>query len=131
MKQMMEEEPEKEDEYLQWFVDLQVQMHKLRIPKMSKHRDKMNGKIAHTELSATLRYDLHNRVEAMPRHNCVLHGVEGQDRKEGIAPLRIGNRRVSGLHGVEDDFKWHAHELVEWHQNVNVQNHRHNQLQKR
>ena len=74
MKQLMEEEPDKEDEYLQWFVDLQVQMHKLRIPKMSKHRDKMNGKIAHTELSATLRYDLHNRVEAMPRHNCVLHG---------------------------------------------------------
>ncbi len=74
IKQLMEEEPDKEDEYLQKFVDLQVETHKLRIPKMSKHNDKMNGKIAHTELSATLRYDLHNRVEAMPKHNCVLHG---------------------------------------------------------
>ena len=74
IKQLMDEEPEKEDEYLKRFVDLQGEMHKLRIPKMSKHHDKMNGKIAHTELSATLRYDLHNRVEAMPIHNCVLHG---------------------------------------------------------
>ena len=73
-KQLMEEEPEKEDEYLRWFVELQNEMHKLRIPKMSKHNDKMNGKIAHTELSATLRYDLHTRVEAMPKHYCVLHG---------------------------------------------------------
>ena len=74
IKQLMEEEPEKEDEYLRWFVELQNEMHKLRIPKMSKHNDKMNGKIAHTELSATLRYDLHTRVEAMPKHYCVLHG---------------------------------------------------------
>lgn len=74
IKQLMAEEPEKEDEYLQRFVDLQMEIHKLRIPKMSTHPDKMNGKIAHTELSATLRYDLHNRVEAMPKHNCVLHG---------------------------------------------------------
>ena len=74
LEELMAESPEKEDEYLSEFVDLQVEMHKLRSPKMSKHIDKMNGKIAATELSATLRYDLHTRIEAMPRHNCVLHG---------------------------------------------------------
>ena len=74
MKQLMNEEPEREEELMQWFVDLQCEMHKFRIPKMSKHKDKMNGKIAHTELSATLRYDLHNRVESVPTYNCVLHG---------------------------------------------------------
>ena len=74
LEQMLEEEPEKEEEYLRWFVDLQLEMQSKRCPALRKHRDKMNGKISQTDLSATLRYDLHNRIESMPRHNSLCHG---------------------------------------------------------
>ena len=34
----------------------------------------MNRKISQTNLSATVRYELHTRLEAMPKHNKVCHG---------------------------------------------------------
>ncbi len=71
---LMEANPEKEDEYLERFVDIQIDMQSKRVPLLTKHRDKMNQKIAQTDLSATLRYDLHNRIEATPRHNDLCHG---------------------------------------------------------
>ena len=74
LEELMEEDPEKEDEYLDQFVDLQVEMHKLRSPRLYKHRDKMNLKISSVDLSATFRYALHDRIEHMPKHNNVLHG---------------------------------------------------------
>ncbi len=74
LEELLEEDPDMEDEYLKFFVDLQIEMQKKRCPLLNKHRDKMNRKISQTDLSATLRYDLHNRIEAMPRHNCLCHG---------------------------------------------------------
>ena len=74
LEEMLNEEPEKEDEYLRRFVDLQIEMQSKRCPLLNKHRDKMNRKVSETDLSATLRYDLHNRIERMPRHNCLCHG---------------------------------------------------------
>ena len=74
LEEMLDEEPEKEDEYLKFFVDLQIEMQSKRCPLLNKHRDKMNRKVSETDLSATLRYDLHRRIERMPRHNCLCHG---------------------------------------------------------
>lgn len=74
MKQLLEENPDKEDELLRRFVDLQLEVQSKSCPLMAKHRDKMNDKVSKTDLSATLRYDLHNRIEAMPRHNNLCHG---------------------------------------------------------
>ena len=34
----------------------------------------MSRKIAETDLDATTRYDLHTRLESMPKHNKVCHG---------------------------------------------------------
>ena len=62
------------DEYLELFVDLQMEVHKQRVPLLNKLKDKMNRKISQTDLSATVRYDLHTRLEAMPKHNKVCHG---------------------------------------------------------
>lgn len=74
LQELIESFPEKEDEYLKRFVDIQIDMQSKRVPLLTKHRDKMNQKIAQTDLSATLRYDLHNRIEATPRHNELCHG---------------------------------------------------------
>ena len=71
---LMEEHPEKKEEYLELFVDLQLEMHSKTCPLLNKLKDKMHRKISQTELDATTRYDLHTRLESMPKHNKVCHG---------------------------------------------------------
>ena len=74
LAQLMDEHPEKEDEYLALFVDLQLKMHAQTCPLLNKLQDKMNRKISETDLSATVRYELHTRLEAMPKHKKLCHG---------------------------------------------------------
>ena len=75
--QLIEEHPEKEEEYLEKFVEVQISIHEKRAPLLNKLKDKMNRKISETELDATTRYDLHTRLEGMPKHNKVCHGDLG------------------------------------------------------
>lgn len=74
LSELMVENPEKKEEYLNLFVDLQLEMHSKTCPGLNKLKDKMNRKISQTDLSATARYDLHTRLESMPKHNKVCHG---------------------------------------------------------
>ena len=74
LAQLMEEEPEKKDEYLAFLVDLQLEMHSKTCTHLNKLKDKMNRKISESTLDATTRYDLHTRLEGMPKHNKVCHG---------------------------------------------------------
>lgn len=74
LEALMEKNPEKEDEYLELFVDLQLEMHKKTAPDLKKLKDKMNRKINMTDLNATTRYELHTRLEGMPKHKKVCHG---------------------------------------------------------
>ena len=72
--QLMDEHPEKVDEYLELFVDIQLRIHNQKAPLLNKLKDKMNRKINETDLDATTRYELHTRLEGMPKHNKVCHG---------------------------------------------------------
>ena len=74
LAQLMQEEPERTDEYLELLVDLQIDMHKHKCPLLNKLKDKMNRKISEADLDATTRYDLHTRLEGMPKHHKVCHG---------------------------------------------------------
>lgn len=74
LAQLMAEEPEKKDEYLELFVELQLGVQAKTSPLLNKLKDKMNRKISESELDATTRYDLHTRLESMPKHNKVCHG---------------------------------------------------------
>ena len=74
LSDLMVENLEKKEEYLNLFVDLQLEMHSKTCPGLNKLKDKMNRKISQTDLSATARYDLHTRLESMPKHNKVCHG---------------------------------------------------------
>ena len=74
LQQLMDENPDKLDEYLELFVDLQMEVHSKRAPLLNKLKDKMNRKISEADLNATIRYDLHTRLESMPKHNKVCHG---------------------------------------------------------
>lgn len=74
LAQLMTDHPEKREEYMELFVDLQMEVHSKRSPLLGKLKDKMSRKISEAELDATTRYDLHTRLEAMPKHNKVCHG---------------------------------------------------------
>ena len=74
LAQLMEENPAKKDEYLEMFVDLQMKVHAAKCPLLNKLKDKMNRKINETDLDATTRYELHTRLESMPKHDKVCHG---------------------------------------------------------
>ena len=74
LRRLMDENPDKKNEYLDDFVDLQIEMHKKTCPKLYKLKDKMSDKISQTDLSATVRYELHTRLNGMPKHNKLCHG---------------------------------------------------------
>ena len=72
---MMERDPANIERYLDIFVDVQLSIHERRAPNLIKLKDKMRDKIsaAHA-IDATTRYELHTRLEGMPKHNKVCHG---------------------------------------------------------
>ena len=74
LAQMMEAEPDKRAAYMERFVDLQMHVHSKRAPQLHKLKDKMDRKIRQTDLDATTRYELHTRLEAMPKHQKLCHG---------------------------------------------------------
>ena len=74
LEQLMRENPEKKNEYIELLVDLQMQVHAHKAPLLTRLKDKMNRKIDQADLDATTRYELHTRLESMPKHNKVCHG---------------------------------------------------------
>lgn len=74
LAQLMEENTEKMEEYLELFVDLQLKVHAEVCPMLNSLKDKMNRKISASSLDATTRYELHTRLESMPKHKKVCHG---------------------------------------------------------
>lgn len=74
LAQLMEENPQEKDAYLEQFVDLQMEVHTHRAPLLNKLYDKMKRKIDETGLDATTRYELHTRLDSTPHHNKVCHG---------------------------------------------------------
>ena len=71
---LMAEDEDKTDEYLNMLVDIQLEIHSKTCPLLNKLKDKMSRKISETELDATTRYELHTRLEGMPQHKKVCHG---------------------------------------------------------
>ena len=71
---LMAEHPEKEDEYLEDFVNLQMSIHTTRASGLLKIKEKMMSKIEQTDFDDTVKYELQTRLESMPNHNKVCHG---------------------------------------------------------
>ncbi len=74
LAELIKENPEKKDEYIEMLVDLQLTVHSKKSPLLTKLKDKMNRKISLSDFDATTRYELHTRLEGMPKHNKVCHG---------------------------------------------------------
>lgn len=71
---LMEENPDQFDAYLERFVSLQLKVQSTTCPMLSSLTEKMHKKISQADLDATCRYELHTRLNSMPKHNKVCHG---------------------------------------------------------
>lgn len=74
LEQMMQESPEKRDESLKLFVDLQLTVLSKTCPMLSDLQAKMHREIEESKLDAAVRHELHARLNSMPHHHKVCHG---------------------------------------------------------
>ena len=74
MTQLMEEHPEKKHEYIEQLVALQRDIHSKTCPLLNRNKDRLNMKITKCDIDATTRFDLHARLDSMPRQNVICHG---------------------------------------------------------
>lgn len=91
LERLMKENPAKKSEYLQRFVDIQLQIRKSGNCGFSKLTDKLSEKIARTQLAATTRYYLRNYMESLPKAKELCHGdfnpsnvIVGEDGKDYV-----------------------------------------------
>ena len=75
LAEKMEAEPEKFDEYLEQFVDLQVEIHAHTAPMLNRMRDKYSRMINGLKsIDATTRYNLLERLTGVKKEYAVCHG---------------------------------------------------------
>lgn len=74
LEELMKENPDKYDEYMELFVDIHLDVFKQKAPLLPRLKDKMFRQIAETKLNATTRYDLNMRLKSMREHDKVCHG---------------------------------------------------------
>lgn len=74
LAELMVANPEKTDEYLELFVDLQRTVLSKKVPMLNRLKEKMQRRISLASLDATTRYDLHTRLDSLPKHYNLCHG---------------------------------------------------------
>lgn len=74
LESLMEEQPEKIDEYLNLFVDTQINILSKEAPLLNKLKDKMQRKMAEADISQDIKYELNIKLESMPKHKKICHG---------------------------------------------------------
>ena len=74
LKELMEEHPDRIDEYLSLFVNIQKEIFAKEAPMLNKIKDKFNRKISASRYDATTRYELHTRLDSMKNHKKICHG---------------------------------------------------------
>lgn len=75
MYQLMKENPDKLQSYIEQMVDLQLEIHSKRSPLLNKLKDKMVRQINSLDsIDNIKKYDLLTRLDGMPKHTKVCHG---------------------------------------------------------
>ena len=76
LEELMEQNPDKQEDYMKQFVDLQLTMHTKSAPRLTLQKDKFARKIDSLKdsIDATTRYELCTRLNALPTHTKLCHG---------------------------------------------------------
>ena len=72
---LMEQNPEKFDEYLETFVNIQLKILSKQVPLLNRIKDKFRRKLNNsTTINDNVRYELLHRLEGMKNHTKLCHG---------------------------------------------------------
>jgi thiamine kinase-like enzyme len=75
LKQLMDENPDKLEEYMEGMVDLHLLIHKQACPLLNKLKEKTIRALKSVEqLDDSTRYELMTRLDGMPKHTKLCHG---------------------------------------------------------
>ena len=71
---LMREHPEKEDEYLNLFINIQLEIMSKKVPTLNRLKDKYRRKLSEADIDDTTRYELLQRLEGTKNHDKLCHG---------------------------------------------------------
>ena len=72
---LMKEYPEKEEEYLEFFVNVQMEVLFKRVPLLNRTKDKYKRKLTEAQnIDENAKYELLQRLEGMKNHDKLCHG---------------------------------------------------------
>lgn len=75
LEKLMLKSPEKEDEYLELFIDIQLEILSKKVPLLNRIKDKFKRKLNGTSLiDENTKYELLQRLEGMKDHTKLCHG---------------------------------------------------------
>ena len=74
LEDLIKENPEKTDDYLNIFVKTQIEIHSKTSMLLRKLHDKMESKIDRINLSDAVKFDLESKLAGLKKHIKVLHG---------------------------------------------------------
>ena len=94
LAELMTKNPNKLEEYMETFVDLQLTVHQQRVPTIKTLRHKLMDQINSVkELDATARYELATRLQGMPQAQQALpRGFQSQQRHRGQRGQAVDHR---------------------------------------
>jgi len=74
LDKLMEKNKDKEQQYIERFVDIQLDMHRHSATRLPLLIEKMERKIKASDLDSTARYEILGRLAGMPKHTKLCHG---------------------------------------------------------
>lgn len=75
IEDLIEKHPEKYDEYMNWFVEIQLTVLDRQVPFLNRIKDKYKNRINQLrDIDDSIRYELLQRLDSMPNHDKLCHG---------------------------------------------------------
>lgn len=75
LAEIIDENPQNIEKYVNDMVDLQLQVHAKQVPKLSKLKDKLARQINSVDwLDDAVKFEMLSRLESMPKHSKLCHG---------------------------------------------------------
>lgn len=75
LAELMQNNPDKKEEYIAKMVDLQLEIHSKKSPLLTKLKDKIKAQIKSLDcINDIVKYELLTRLDGMPKHDKVCHG---------------------------------------------------------
>lgn len=74
LEDLIKENPQRKAEYIDKLVEVQIKVQTLSCPDLFNLRQKLNARISKSGLDASTRYELHSRLDSLPRHIKLCHG---------------------------------------------------------